>query len=42
MMVPAVLAGALAGRWLIYHTPQHLFEVLVIALTAFSCLFLFR
>ena len=42
LMVPAVLAGALAGRWLIRHMPQHVFEVLVIALTAVSCLFLFR
>ena len=42
LMVPAVLAGALAGRWLIRHTPQQVFEVLVIALTAVSCLFLFH
>jgi len=42
LMVPAVLAGALAGRWLIRHMPQQVFEVLVIALTAVSCLFLFR
>ena len=42
LMVPAVLAGALAGRWLIRHTPQRVFEVAVIALTALSCLFLFR
>jgi len=42
LMVPAVLAGALAGRWLIRHMPQNVFEVLVIALTAVSCLFLFR
>jgi len=42
LMVPAVLAGALAGRWLIGHMPQHVFEVLVIALTAVSCLFLFH
>lgn len=41
LMVPAVLVGALAGRWLIRHTPQHIFEGLVIALTAISCLFLF-
>jgi uncharacterized membrane protein YfcA len=41
LMVPAVLAGALAGRWLIRHMPQNVFEVLVIGLTAFSCLFLF-
>lgn len=42
LMVPAVLAGALAGRWLIRHMPQDVFEVAVIALTAVSCLLLFR
>ena len=42
LMVPAVLAGALAGRWLIRNIDQGMFEVLVIALTAISCLFLFR
>jgi uncharacterized membrane protein YfcA len=42
LMVPAVLAGALAGRWLIRNMAQSVFEVLVIALTAVSCLFLFR
>ena len=42
LMVPAVLAGALAGRWLIRNMEQHVFEVLVIVLTAVSCLFLFR
>jgi uncharacterized membrane protein YfcA len=42
LMVPAVLAGALAGRWLIRHTPQRVFEVAVIALTAVSCWLLFR
>ena len=42
LMVPAVLAGALAGRWLIRNMRQSVFEVLVIALTAVSCLFLFR
>jgi len=31
MMVPAVLAGALAGRWLVYRIPQKLFETLVVA-----------
>jgi hypothetical protein len=35
------VAGALAGRWLIRHMAQQMFEVLVIALTAISCLFLF-
>jgi uncharacterized membrane protein YfcA len=42
LMVPAVLAGALAGRWLVHNMPQKLFETLVIVLTAVSCLFLFR
>ena len=42
LMVPAVLAGALAGRWLIRNIEQSVFEVLVIVLTAVSCLFLFR
>jgi uncharacterized membrane protein YfcA len=42
MMVPAVLGGALAGRWIIRHMPQRLFEILVIGLTAASCVFLFR
>jgi len=42
LMVPAVLAGAITGRWLIRHMRQDAFEVLVIALTAISCLFLFR
>lgn len=41
LMVPAVLVGALAGRWLIRNIEQGLFEVLVIGLTAVSCLFLF-
>jgi len=42
LMVPAVLAGALAGRWLIRNIDQSMFEVMVIALNAVSCLFLFR
>jgi uncharacterized membrane protein YfcA len=42
MMFPPVLAGALAGRWLIHRIPAKLFEVLVVALTALSILFLFR
>ncbi len=41
-MVPAVLAGALAGRWLVFRLPQKLFEILVVALTAASTLMLFR
>lgn len=42
LMIPAVLAGALTGRWLIHNMPQKLFETLVIVLTAVSCLLLFR
>ena len=42
LMVPAVLAGALMGRWLIERTPQKVFETLVIALTFVAALLLFR
>ncbi|MCC7155600.1 MAG: sulfite exporter TauE/SafE family protein [Bryobacterales bacterium] len=42
MMVPAVLAGALTGRWLIERTPQKVFEVLVISLTFAAAVLLFR
>ena len=42
LMVPAVLAGALAGQWLVRHMSQVVFEGLVIVLTALSCLLLFR
>jgi hypothetical protein len=41
-MAPAVLGGALAGRWLIHRMPQRLFEITVIGLTAVSSLILFR
>jgi uncharacterized membrane protein YfcA len=42
MMVPAAISGAIAGLWIIRNTPQKLFEMLVIGLTAISALFLFR
>jgi uncharacterized membrane protein YfcA len=42
MMIPVVLAGALTGRWVVRVMPQKLFEFCVIALTAVSCLLLFR
>ena len=42
LMVPAVLAGAMAGQWLVRNVTQRVFELAVIALTAVSCLFLFR
>jgi uncharacterized membrane protein YfcA len=41
-MVPAVLVGALTGRWIVHRIPQHVFETLVILLTAVSTLLLFR
>jgi len=42
LMVPAVVCGAMTGRWVLRVVPQKLFETLVIALTAVSTLFLFR
>ena len=41
-MFPPVLAGALAGRWLIHRIPPRLFESTVVGLTALSLWFLFR
>ena len=41
-MFPPVLAGALAGRWLIHRIPARLFESTVVVLTALSLWFLFR
>jgi hypothetical protein len=41
MFLP-VMAGAVAGRWLIYRIPTRVFEILVVALTAVSTLLLFR
>jgi uncharacterized protein len=42
IMIPIVLAGAYAGRWLVRVMPQKLFEVAVIGMTAISCFLLFR
>jgi uncharacterized membrane protein YfcA len=42
IMIPVVLIGALAGRWVVRVMPQKLFEACVIALTGVSCLLLFR
>ncbi|MGH9659996.1 MAG: TSUP family transporter [Bryobacteraceae bacterium] len=42
LMIPAVLAGALAGRSLLHLLPPRVFETVVIALTAASTLLLFR
>ena len=41
-MVPAVLAGALTGRWLLHRMPPQLFETMVIVLTAVSTVLLFK
>ncbi len=42
MMVPAVVAGAMAGRWVVKNTPQGIFDAAVLILTAVSALLLFR
>ena len=42
LVAPAVLAGAVTGRWLIRHMRQSVFETLVIVLTALSSLLLLR
>lgn len=41
-MVPAVLAGALTGRWVVDHISPQVFEATVVVLTAVSALLLFR
>ena len=42
LMVPPVLCGAMTGLWLVRRIPQRTFEILIIALTALSSVFLFR
>jgi uncharacterized protein len=42
MMAPAVIAGAMGGRWVVRHTPQSVFDVLIIGITAISTVLLFR
>ena len=42
MMAPAIVAGAVAGRWIVGRIPPRLFEFLVVAMTAVSTLLLFR
>lgn len=41
-MVPAVIVGAMAGRWVVHRISPRLFEALVIILTAMATLLLFR
>lgn len=42
LVAPAVLAGALAGCWVVEHISGWVFEALVIALTVLATLLLFR
>lgn len=42
LMIPAVLAGAITGRWVLLKIPQHIFEVVTISLAALSAALLFR
>ena len=41
-MAPAVLAGALAGKWVVARIPPKVFEGTIILLTAVSTILLFR
>lgn len=41
-MVPAVILGAVAGRWIVNHIPMKVFEALVVALTLISSILLLR
>lgn len=42
LMVPAVVIGAVSGRWVVHRIPQRTFDAFVIVLTALSTLMLFR
>lgn len=41
-MLPALVSGAVIGRWVINLIPQHVFEILVIAMTTIATLLLYR
>ena len=41
MLAPAVVLGALAGRWLLVHVNQNLFEQVGVALSAIGGILLF-
>ncbi len=41
-MIPATIAGAMAGRWLFEHIPQQAFERIVIVFTVVATLALFQ
>ena len=42
LMAPAVLVGALTGKWVLQHIEPKVFEFLVILLTAVSTLLLLK
>ncbi len=42
VMIPAIVFGAMTGRWLFEHIPQRAFEAVVIVLTLIATLLLFR
>lgn len=42
LVMPAVIFGAMSGRWLVHRIPQNLFETCVVILSAISTLMLFR
>jgi uncharacterized protein len=42
LLAPVVIAGALAGRWVVRYTPQRVFDLLIIGITALSILLLLR
>jgi uncharacterized membrane protein YfcA len=42
LLAPAVVVGAFGGLWLVRRVSQRLFDILVVALTVISTVFLFR
>jgi uncharacterized membrane protein YfcA len=42
MMVPAVIAGATTGLWIVHRVPQRAFDVMIFVLTGISAIILFR
>lgn len=41
-LLPMVVLGAVVGRWVVPRIPQKIFDLLVVAITAVSCLLLLR
>ena len=42
LMILPTVAGCVTGRWLVEHIPQRQFELVIVVLTAFATLLLFR